>query len=307
MDDESPRSGRCAIIGRPNVGKSTLLNALLGQKLAITTAKPQTTRTSLLGVLMVPEPPTQLAFVDTPGWHDPAGALGRALVESAKGSMESADVLVLVVEVPVRAASSSPLTRQDLMVLEAAKATGRPLVLAINKIDRARDKRRLLPMLEQCARLHPFAALVPLAARSGKNVAQLVGALREHLLPGLMYDPELLTDRPERFFAAEFVREAVIEHTRQEVPYGAAVVVDEFRDEPGISHISATIVVEKASHKGIVIGQGGSLLKSIGTAARLQLEAFLERKVFLELWVKVVPGWTRDARRVREFAGDEPQ
>jgi GTP-binding protein Era len=177
------------------------------------------------------------------------------------------------------------------------------VVLAINKVDRVKQKPLLLPLLEQCAKRHPFAAIVPISARREQNLDALVSEVGERLPPGLRYDPELLTDRPERFFAGELVREAVLTHTRQEVPYAVAVVIDRFSEEGKLVRIAATIVVEKESQKGIVIGAGGQRLKQIGTDARLEIEKLLERKVFIELWVKVVLGWTESPEQVRELLG----
>ncbi len=301
--DLEPRSGRCAIAGRPNVGKSTLLNALLGQKLAIATAKPQTTRTCILGVYLQDEPPLQIAFVDTPGLHQPRNALGRALLEEAKGGRSGADVIVLVAQLGQDPAPGDVLGAEEQELLEAARKDGVPVVLALNKVDRVKNKALLLPLLERCAKSFPFAAVVPISARRGVNLDALVREVGALLPVGLRYDKELLTDKPERFFAAELVREAVIESTRQEVPYAVAVVLDELSDEGKLCRIAATIVVEKESQKGIVIGERGQRLKQIGTAARLQIEQLLQRKVFLKLWVKVVPGWTESPAQVRELVG----
>ena len=306
MSETPGRSGRCAIVGRPNVGKSTLLNALLGQKLAIATPKPQTTRTCILGVYVQKEPPLQIAFVDTPGMHRPQNALGRALVEAAKGTLADADVVVLLTQVDPDARASAVLGAAERELLDTI-GSSRPVVLAINKVDRVKDKPRLLPLLEQCAKAHPFAAIVPISARRQQNLDGLVKEVGACLPAGLRYDEQLMTDRPERFFAAELVREAVIAHTRQEVPYAVAVIIDRFVEEQRLVRIAATIVVEKESQKGILIGAGGQRLKQIGSQARLEIEQLLERKVFLELWVKVAPGWTDSPEQVRELLGDAEQ
>jgi GTP-binding protein Era len=300
VSEVTPRSGRCAIVGRPNVGKSTLLNALLGQKLAITAEKPQTTRTSLLGVYTQSDPPLQIAFEDTPGLHSPRNALGRALLEEAKGSLAAADVVLLMTQVGPHASVDETLGRDERELLRTL-GDSRPVVLVINKVDKIKHKALLLPLLEACSKVHPFAALVPISAQRRVGLDGLVREVGERLPPSLRYDAEMLTDKPERYFAAELIREAVIHNTRQEVPYAVAVVIDRFVDEGKLSRVAATIVVEKEAQKAIVIGAGGQRLKQIGTQARLEMERLFERKVFLELWVKVVDGWTESSSRVREL------
>jgi GTP-binding protein Era len=299
MPEETPRSGRAAIIGRPNVGKSTLLNSLLGQKLAIATRKPGTTRSSLLGVFAQKSPPTQIAFVDTPGMHRPHNALGRALVEDAKAGFEGADVIVMVTEPGKTANPQSFHVGPDSEVLAQLKGVTVPVVLVINKVDQLKNKASLLPLMARANQVFAFADVVPLSALRKDNLAALISALRTHLHDGLAYDEDMLTDKPQRFFASELVREAVLEHTRQEVPHGVAVLVDRFDEEPALYRIAATIIVSKETHKGIVIGRAGELIKCIGTEARLAMETLFERKVFLELWVKVIPGWMDDPAKVQ--------
>jgi GTP-binding protein Era len=296
---ESPRSGRVAIIGRPNVGKSTLLNSLLGQKLAIATAKPGTTRSALLGVYVQKNPPTQIAFVDTPGMHRPHNALGRALVEDAKAGLQSADVIVLVTEAGKTANPQTFLGGADADVLAQLGEVRKPVVLVINKVDKLKNKTALLPLLARAGKAFAFADVVPLSALRSDNLDALVKVLREHLPEGLAYGEDVLTDKPQRFFASELVREAVLTHMRHEVPHGVAVLIDRFEEEPQIYRVAATIVVSKDTHKGIVIGRGGEQIKLIGTEARVAMEALFERKVFLELWVKVVPGWMDDPAKVQ--------
>jgi GTP-binding protein Era len=308
-----PRSGRCAILGRPNVGKSTLLNAMVGQKLAIAASKPQTTRTTLLGVAMRKEPPLQVAFIDTPGLHRPASALGRALLEAAEGELEHCDVVLLLVSVSKGAELSDVIGESERELFAKLKSIGSkrdkdgvahappPVVLAINKVDQLKQKHLMLPLLEKLPKVYPFAAIVPISALKGVNVEELVLDIGSRLPEGLAYDEELLTDKPEKFFAAELVRESLIRNTRQEIPYAAAVVIDRFEDDVKIARITATVVVEKESHKGIVIGKAGQMLKLIGSEARLEMEQMFGRKVFLELWVKVVEDWTDNARSVREL------
>ena len=301
MPETTPRSGSAAIIGRPNVGKSTLLNSLLGQKLAIATAKPGTTRSVLLGIYVQEDPPTQIAFIDTPGMHRPHNALGRALVEDAKAGFASADVIVFVTELPKQGGRLRFPSPQDAEVLEQLRAVKSKVVLVINKIDRLKEKALLLPLMESASKAFDFAAIVPLSALRNDNVSALVNALREQLPEGLAYDPEQLTDKPQRFFVSELVREAVLEHTHEEVPHGVAVVVDKFEEQPELLRISATIIVSKNAHKGIVIGHGGERIKQVGQDARLGMEQMFERKVFLELWVKVVPDWTNDPAKVQSL------
>jgi GTP-binding protein Era len=299
MSDESPRSGRAAIIGRPNVGKSTLLNSLLGQKLAITTAKPGTTRSVLLGVYVQREPPTQIAFIDTPGMHRPHNALGRALVEDAKAGLQAADVIVFVTEIGKQGGTLSFPSAPDAEILEQLKPLRTSVILVINKVDRLKQKGLLLPLIERANQAFGFSAIVPLSALRNDNVEALVAAIREHLQEGLAYDPEQLTDKPQRFFVSELVREAVLEHTRDEVPHGVAVIVERFEETEQLDRVSATIIVSKPAHKGIVIGRAGERIKQIGSEARLALEDLFERKVFLELWVKVVPNWMDDPAKVQ--------
>jgi GTP-binding protein Era len=301
MSSEHARSGRVAIIGRPNVGKSTLLNALLGQKLAIATEKPGTTRSNLLGVYVQAEPPTQIAFVDTPGVHRPRNALGRALVEDAKAGLAGANAVAMITHVAKDTHPETFLGGADAELAKQLADQQLPIVLVINKVDRLKHKGDLLPLIARAAERHAWAAIVPLSARSRDNLPALVTALREHLPEGLSYDPEQFTDKPERFFASELVREAVLRHTREEVPHGVAVLIDRFEEDGALTRVAATIVVSKDAHKGIVIGKGGEQLKRIGTEARMEMEALFERKVFLEMWVKVVAGWTDDPAKVQSL------
>ncbi len=298
---DEARSGRVAIVGRPNVGKSTLLNALLGQKLAITAARPGTTRSRLLGLYTSEDPPTQIAFIDTPGLERPKSVLGRVLVEEAQASLEETDAVLVLVDASAKGTGGDPIAAADMEVLEEVLRAGKKIVLALNKVDRVKDKSKLLPKLEALEKRFAVAALVPISAIRKDNLKPLVSELRALMPEGLLYDADFLTDKPERFFVAELVREAVIHHTRQEVPHGVAVHVDEMREEPEIFRIEATIVVEKESHKGIVIGAGGERLKGIGTDARKEMEALLGRKVFVRLWVKVEQDWTRDPNKVRRL------
>lgn len=297
------RAGRVAIVGRPNVGKSTLLNAFVGQKLAIVSPKPGTTRSVLLGVADHTNEDgerTQVAFLDTPGLEAPKSTLGRTLVEAAQGALEEVDAVLVLADASdaVRATALSPA---DARVLETAKAAGRPIVLALNKVDRVRDKRTLLPLLAKLGQ-SGMGDVVPISALRGDGLHGILAALRPHLGTELLYADDTLTDRSQRFFCAELLREAILRHVQKEVPHGAAVRIDAWSDEPKVVRIAATIVLTKESHKGIVIGARGAMLKTIGSEARLEMEAFLERRVRLETFVKVEAGWTEDAAKVRALA-----
>ena len=301
---DAARAGRCAIVGRPNVGKSTLLNALLGQKLVIATPRPGTTRSCVLGVYASSDPPTQVAFVDTPGLERPKGALGRVLIGSAKQGLVDCDTIVFVTEAP-RPGAALAVHEKDRTALQALEATNVPVILAINKVDRLKVKERLFAFIEAYQKNRAFAAVVPISATRGTNLEALLDEIRTTLPEGLLYDADFLTDRPERFFVSELVREAAMLNTRQEIPYGIACDLESYREEGSLLRIEGTLIVEKASHKAIVIGSQGETIKKISTEARLQIEAFLERKVYLRLWVKVIPGWTRDPTKVRQLAIEE--
>jgi GTP-binding protein Era len=304
----SPRSGRIAIVGQPNVGKSTLLNALLGQKLSIVSAKPGTTRQVLLGVAehVADEGElTQLALLDTPGLEQPRSVLGRALMEEAQGALEGVDAVLFLVDVEA-ALRARGLDKSDARILAAIAETKRPFVVALNKVDRVRDKGRLLPLLEHLGTLGA-SAIVPISARRGTGLEGVVKELRAHLGEGLALEAGTLTDRPERFFVAELVREAILERTEQEVPHGVAVVVEEWVDEGKHVRVGVSISVDKEGHKGILIGAKGQKMKEIGEAARAGIEELIGRHVFLRTFVKVAPGWTKDEASVtRALREGEP-
>lgn len=308
-DHQTPRAGRAAIVGRPNVGKSTLLNALLGQKLAIATSKPQTTRHRILGVYVERDPPTQIALLDTPGLHRPKNALGRALVEEAQGALADTDVVLWLLESPTDRPGEPALAAEDREVRTLlALGKGPKLVLGLNKIDRLKDKSKLMPWLTFYQEELAPAAIVPISALKQKGTKQLISELRKHLPEGVLYDdPDFVTDRPERFFVAELVREAAIRNTRNEVPYAIAVLIESFEESAGLTRIQAQVVVEKENHKKIVVGAGGSMLKRIGSEARREIEALLGKHVFLGLFVKVVPNWTEDPASVRRLAMETSQ
>ncbi len=288
------RAGRVAIVGRPNVGKSTLLNALLGEPIAITSPHPQTTRDAVRGVLTVGD--TQLVFVDTPGLHEARSRLGHRMNASARDEAREADVLVLVVEPKVDPA--------DLAL--AAELPKLPTVLVINKIDKIKDKRDLLPMLARFGKAHPFAAIVPCSARRTRGMDGLLEELGP-LVPEqpFLFEPDTLSDQPTRFFVAEFVREQILSHTRQEVPHGVAVVVERFDESSKVPRIEIAIHVSRETHKGIVVGAQGRMLKSIGTAARARVEQMLGRQVHLKLWVRATPDWMNDPAKLRDMGYGE--
>jgi GTP-binding protein Era len=288
------RSGYVAVVGRPNVGKSSLMNAWLGQKIAIVSSKPQTTRHRLLGILTNER--AQIIFVDTPGIHKPLHRLGEMMVAAAGRSITDADVVLFVVDV------SEPPTSEDRLVAETIARAGhdQPVIIALNKIDRCQG---------DCSNTDAYLALVPhvayrlISATRGDNRDDLLQVLIDHLPPGPpLYPPDQVTDQPERFIVAEMVREAALNHLHQEVPHALAVVTTEFKERPGdMVYIGATLYVERESQKRIVVGQGGRTLKAIGQAARSEIEALLGRRVYLDLWVKVWPNWRRrddDLRRL---------
>jgi len=288
------RSGRVALLGRPNVGKSTLLNALLGEPIAIISSHPQTTRDVVRGVMTRGD--TQYVFLDTPGVHSAKNRLGTWMNEAARGQAREADVVVLLVEPewgPHQNAADLTLARE----LE-----GVPTVLVINKIDRLKDKTKLLPILAAFGEAHTFAATVPMSAKRADGLERLLKELRE-LLPEqpFLYEPDTLSDQPVRFFVAEFVREQILQHTRQEVPHGVAVVVERFDESTDVPHIEIAIHVAREGHKGILVGAKGNMMKRIGTAARMRVEKMLGRKVHLKLWVRTTPDWMNDPAKLRDL------
>jgi GTP-binding protein Era len=242
-----------------------------------------------------------VAFVDTPGLERPKGALGKVLIDSATQGLADCDCVVFMTEAPKPAAPLA-VHEKDGTALRALEATKAPVILAINKVDRLKVKERLFEFIEAYQEQGPFVAVVPISATRGTNLEALLGEIRATLPEGLLYDADFLTDRPERFFVSELVREAAMLNTRQEVPYGIACELENYRDEGQILRIEGTLIVEKSSHKAIVIGNQGETIKKISTEARQQIEAFLGRKVYLRLWVKVDPGWTRDPIKARQLA-----
>lgn len=291
------KGGFAALVGRPNVGKSTLLNALLRQPLAIVTDRPGTTRSTLLGVYV--DSGVQIGFIDTPGILQPKTALHRVLLDQTEQALTGLDVACLVVE----ANSKGTAHPEDRSIYEKLRQLNLPIVVACNKIDRRRDKSPLLPLLEHWSNQDGVVAAVPISALERDNLKSLVDAMAEALRgPPPFADNEVLTDRPVRFFAAELIRKAVIERVHAEVPYGIAVQLDRYLEESGRVRIDATIVVEKDSHKAIVIGRGGSRLKEIGIAARTAIETFVEMPVVLKTWVKVQVNWTQHPSTAKAFS-----
>jgi GTP-binding protein Era len=290
------RAGRIALVGRPNVGKSTLLNALVGEHLAVTSHHPQTTRDRIIGVLTEAE--AQFVLVDTPGLHTPKTRLGARMIREARGAIEGSDILVFVTDVWKE---PRPEVHADDVPLLASLPSA-PVVLVLNKIDRVKDKTLLLPLLGAYQAVRDFAALVPMSARGKDGIPHLVDVVRELLPRGeRTYEEGTLTDRPARFFAAEFVREQILDKTRAEVPHGVAVVVETFDESGKTVKIDLVVVVDKESHKKIVIGKAGALLKAVGTDARKRIEAMLGRKVHLKLWVRVEPRWYESDARLVEL------
>jgi GTP-binding protein Era len=285
-------AGTVAIIGLPNVGKSTLLNLILGEKLAIVSPRAQTTRNRILGVWNGEEAGRrgQIAFLDTPGVHEARSALGRFMVQEARSALEAADLLLLVVD----AQSSPAQARAEARLLDECLASRRPIVLALNKVDRLKDKRRLLPLLQRWSERGPFAALVPISATRGLGVGDLLGELLSALPPRPpLHDPDTLTDRTERFLASELIREQLFLHLRQELPTSVAVVIENWEERPGGDVvIDASIMVEREPQKAIVVGRSGSMIREVGTAARAEITRLLARPAHLRLHVKVSLRWT---------------
>lgn len=297
------RSGRVGIVGRPNVGKSTLMNALLGQKLAIMTSKPGTTRTVLLGVYDQTDDEnrrTQVAFLDTPGLELGRTVLGRIIVEEAQAALETVDAFIMLVEAE-SVVRSGELIISDQRVLTMLNEVKKPIILAISKVDLVKEKARLLPALEKLQSKYAFTAMVPVSSTRKIGLDSLITEVRGHLSEELLFEHDALTDRPERFFVSELLREAIMDITREEIPYSVAVQIDEWVEEGNLVRVGVTIIVEKDSQKGILIGARGSMLKEIGERARHGMEEFLGRKVFLRTFVKVVEGWTKDAEKVRRL------
>jgi len=289
------KAGFISILGRPNVGKSTLFNCMLGEKIAIVTEKPQTTRNRIIGIKNVEG--GQFIFLDTPGLHEGRSELNQRMVRTAIASGQDADILLFIIE------ASSPLVEKDRKMIESFKGSKGVSFLVINKIDLVK-REGILPMIDQYQRLHPFSQIIPISAITGEGVEILLDEILKVLPESPPYFPEeMITDQAERFLVSEIIREKVIEESYQEIPYATAVTVDEFKERPerNLVIITGTIHVERNSQKKILIGKGGQKLRRIGEMARKEVEVFLERRVFLELWVKVEKDWTHDPRALNRL------
>ncbi|KRK98143.1 GTPase [Secundilactobacillus odoratitofui DSM 19909 = JCM 15043] len=294
MDNPNYRSGFVAIVGRPNVGKSTLLNRVVGQKVAIMSDKAQTTRNKIQGIYTTDE--AQIVFIDTPGIHKPKSQLGDFMVKSALSSLNEVDAVLMMVNAEQMRGAG------DNFIIDRLKSVKKPVYLIINKIDQIHPD-DLLVIIQQYKEALPWQEVIPISALEGNNVDELLNEIVEKLPQGPQYYPEdQVTDHPERFVVSELIREKILQLTRQEIPHSVAVVIDKMsrQDEQKI-HIQATIVVERPTQKGILIGKGGSMLKKIGTLARQDIERLLGDKVYLELWVKVVPGWRDKSSALQSY------
>lgn len=283
------RCGYVALVGRPNVGKSTLMNHLIGQKISITSNKPQTTRHRILGIKT--EADFQAVYVDTPGLHlNARKAVNRYMNRAAKSTLHDVDVIIFVVE-------AERWTDEDESVLQQLRNVEVPVILAVNKIDKFKEKEALLPLLQRLSSKMDFAAVVPVSALKKNNLVEMEKVVAAHLPEAeAFYPEEQITDRSERFLAAEIVREKLMRALGQELPYALTVEIEQFKEEDGMLNIAAVIWIERASQKPIVIGKGGSVLKKVGQLARTDMERLFDGKVFLQLWVKVKEGWSDDER-----------
>ena len=291
--DGKYRTGFVAIIGRPNAGKSTLLNRYVGQKVAIVTSKPQTTRNRIQGIVTRPE--GQIVFIDTPGLHEAHTVLNRQMMREVAAALEGIDVLLMMVD------ASATQPHADQLLLDKAKRFEGKAILALNKTDRV-PKPKLLPLLEAFSKAFPFAALVPISALKGNGSEELLAEILKQLPEGGPFFPEdQVTDQPERFLASEIVREKAIQLTYHEVPHALRVMIDKFEETSKILRIEATLNVERDSQKKILIGKKGEMLKKVGTEARKELETLLGTKIYLGLFVKVAPGWRDNPQQVREL------
>lgn len=294
------KSGFISMIGRPNVGKSTLLNQLVGQKIAIMSDKPQTTRNKIQGILTLPD--AQMIFIDTPGMHKPKHKLGDFMVKIATDTLNEVDLILFMVNATER------FGRGEAFILEKLQQVATPVFLVINKIDLIHPDELLL-IIDEYKEKFPFAEIVPVSALKGNNTERLIEVIKSYLPEGPQYYPdEQITDHPERFIIAELIREKILHLTREEIPHSVAVVIEKIsRLENGTVHVMVAIIVERPSQKGIVIGKQGRMLKEIGKRARLEIEHLLGSKVFLELWVKVQKDWRDKTRLIREFGYREDE
>lgn len=287
-------AGTATIIGLPNAGKSTLLNAIVGEKIAIVTPKAQTTRTSLTGIWTGDN--AQIVFVDTPGLHKSDTVINRRMMQTVRAALDSVDVVVFVVDASTRPGEG------EAQAVDLIKKSETPAILVLNKVDNVKDKARIIGLIEHYQTLHNFAAYVPLSAKKGDGLEALKKEIITHLPEGPAIRPaDHLTDVPSRFLASEMIREKILKMTHEEVPHSVAVLVDEWEDKPNVIRIAATVYVERPGQKSIIVGAAGSIIKKIGTAARLEIERFFDRKVFLELFVKVKPDWRNQPEFLNEL------
>ncbi|HDX9577575.1 GTPase Era [Bacillus cytotoxicus] len=300
MNREGFKSGFVSIIGRPNVGKSTFLNRIIGQKIAIMSDKPQTTRNKIQGVYT--ENDAQVVFIDTPGIHKPKHKLGDFMVKMAQTTIKEVDIVLFMVN------AEEGFGRGEEFIIEKLQETKQPVFLVINKIDQVHPE-ELLGLIDKYRTLYNFAEIVPISALQGNNVDALIGAIKKYLPEGPQYYPEnQVTDHPERFIISELIREKVLHLTREEVPHSVAVVIDAIQKrEGGAIYVNATIIVERPSQKGIVIGKQGKMLKEVGKRARLDVESLLGSRVFLELWVKVQKDWRNKMSQLRDLGFREDE
>lgn len=291
------KSGFVSIIGRPNAGKSTLLNALNGEKLAVVSDKPQTTRNTITGIYT--DKNKQIVFLDTPGMHKPKTKLGEFMMKEVKDAMAAVDMVLLVAE--------PGHDRDNEAIIENLKDSDVPVILVINKIDCFQEKENLLEMIAKYSSLMSFSEIIPISAKTGDGVALVMKAIEQRLPEGPMYFPDdMITDQPEKQIAAEMIREKALWCLDKEVPHGIAVEISSFKEnERGIIEIGATVYCEKSNHKGIIIGKNGAMLKKIGSLARRDMERFFGSKVFLELWVKVKEGWRDSDFMLKNFGYDQ--
>lgn len=293
MNKKNFKSGFAAIIGMPNVGKSTLLNLIAGQKIAIISDKPQTTRNKILAVYTTDE--EQIIFTDTPGIHKPHNKLSEYMVRIANESMQDTDVIIFVVD------AEKGIRETERQIAEQIAKTGLPCILVINKIDLVR-KEMLLPQIADYSNLYDFEEIVPISAKKGDGAELLIDKIRSYLEDGpQFYDEDTVTDQPEKQIAAEIIREKMLRLLDKEVPHGIAIGIDKMQEGDKLTSIYATVYCEKASHKGIIIGKGGEMLKRIGSSARRDIEEMLDKKVFLQLWVKIKTDWRNSDTMIKNF------
>lgn len=301
MNKKGFKSGFVSIIGRPNVGKSTFLNYVIGQKIAIMSDKPQTTRNKVQGVLT--EEDSQVIFIDTPGIHKPKHKLGDFMMKVAQNTLKEVDVILFMVN------AMEGYGRGDEFIIEKLQHVNTPVILVINKIDQIHPD-ELLPIIEKYQSLYQFTEIVPISALQGNNVSKLLEQIKANLNEGPQYYPaDQVTDHPEHFIVSELIREKALQLTREEIPHSIAVVIDVMKKRPdgNLIDVNATIIVERDSQKGIVIGKQGSMLKEIGKRARIDIEALLGSKVYLEIWVKVQKDWRNKASQLRDFGFREDE